>query len=150
MGSCGETPVRLDELLGKSDFVTLHVLLTPDTKHMLNSARISSMKRGSFLINAARGGLVETEALANALVDRHLAGTALDVLEDEPPRSDNPLLGLENVLITPHNAALTEEAISRMGMTAAEDIVRVLRGQSAINVANPQIKDTRKRVTITP
>jgi len=142
VGLRGVTRVDLDELLSRSDFVTIHVPLTPKTKHMLNSARIGSMKRGSFLINAARGGLVETAALAKALVDHHLAGAALDVLEDEPPRSDNPLLGLENVLITPHSAALTEEAMSRMGMTAAEDIVRVLRGQSAINVANRQIKDT--------
>jgi D-3-phosphoglycerate dehydrogenase / 2-oxoglutarate reductase len=142
VGLLGVTRVDLDELLSRSDFVTIHVPLTPNTKHMLNSARIGSMKRGAFLINAARGGLVETEALAKALVDHHLAGAALDVLEDEPPRSDNPLLGLENVLITPHSAALTEEAMSRMGMTAAEDIVRVLRGQSAINLANRQIEDT--------
>jgi D-3-phosphoglycerate dehydrogenase / 2-oxoglutarate reductase len=141
-GPRGVTRVNLDELLNRSDFVTIHVPLTPKTKHMLDSDRIGSMKRGSFLINAARGGLVETEALAKALVDHHLAGAALDVLEDEPPRSDNPLLGLENVLITPHSAALTEEAMSRMGMTAAEDIVRVLRGQSAINVANRQITET--------
>ena len=141
-GPSGVTRVNLDELLSRSDFVTIHVPLTPQTKHMLNSARIGSMKRGAFLINAARGGLVETAALAKALVDHHLAGAALDVLEDEPPRSDNPLLGLENVLITPHSAALTEEAMSRMGMTAAEDIVRVLRGQGAINVANRPIKDT--------
>jgi D-3-phosphoglycerate dehydrogenase len=100
------------------------------------------MKRGSFLINAARGGLIETEALAKALLTHHLAGAALDVLEDEPPKSDNPLLGLENVLITPHSAALTEEAMSRMGMTAAEDIVRVLRGGTAINVANRPTRDT--------
>jgi D-3-phosphoglycerate dehydrogenase / 2-oxoglutarate reductase len=136
VGPPGVTRINLDELLSRSDFVTIHVPLTPQTKHMLNSARIGSMKRGAFLINAARGGLVETAALAKALVDHHLAGAALDVLEDEPPRSDNPLLGLENVLITPHSAALTEEAMSRMGMTAAEDIVRVLRGQGAINVAN--------------
>jgi D-3-phosphoglycerate dehydrogenase / 2-oxoglutarate reductase len=141
-GPPGVTRVDLDELLSRSDFVTIHVPLTPNTKHMLNSARIGSMKRGAFLINAARGGLVETAALAEALVNHHLAGAALDVLEYEPPRSDNPLLGLENVLITPHSAALTEEAMSRMGMTAAEDIVRVLRGQGAINVANRPIKDT--------
>jgi D-3-phosphoglycerate dehydrogenase / 2-oxoglutarate reductase len=142
VGPPGVTRINLDELLSRSDFVTIHVPLTPQTKHMLNSARIGSMKRGAFLVNAARGGLVETAALAKALVDHHLAGAALDVLEDEPPRSDNPLLGLENVLITPHSAALTEEAMSRMGMTAAEDIVRVLRGQGAINVANRPIKDT--------
>lgn len=139
-GPRGETRASLDELLRKSDFVTLHVPLTPDTKHILNSDRIASMKRGSFLINAARGGLVETEALAKALSTYHLAGAALDVLEDEPPKLDNPILGLENVLITPHSAALTEEAMSRMGMTAAEDIVRVLRGETAINVANRPMK----------
>lgn len=135
-GLHGETRVSLHALLSESDFVTLHVPLTPHTTHILNSARIGSMKRGSFLINAARGGLIKTNALANALANRHLAGAALDVLEDEPPGSDNPLLGLENVLITPHSAALTEEAMSRMGMTAAEDIVRVLRGEPPINLAN--------------
>jgi D-3-phosphoglycerate dehydrogenase len=139
-GTQGVTRASLDELLIKSDFVTIHAPLTPETRHLLNSARIGSMKRGSFLINAARGGLVDTAALAKALSTHHLAGAALDVLEDEPPKSDNPLLGLENVLITPHSAALTEEAMSRMGMTAAEDIVRVLRGETAINVANQPIK----------
>ena len=143
-GPRGITRVSLDELLSKSDFVTIHVPLTPDTKHMLNSARIGSMRRGSFLINAARGGLVDTEALANALISYQLAGAALDVLEDEPPKQDNPLLCLENVLITPHSAALTEEAMSRMGMTAAEDIVRVLRGERAKNVANRSIKENLK------
>jgi D-3-phosphoglycerate dehydrogenase / 2-oxoglutarate reductase len=141
-GTRGVTSASLDELLSKSDFVTIHAPLTPETRHLLNSARIGSMKRGAFLINAARGGLVDTEALAKALSTHHLAGAALDVLEDEPPKSDNPLLGLENVLITPHSAALTEEAMSRMGMTAAEDIVRVLRGETAINVANRSIKGT--------
>jgi D-3-phosphoglycerate dehydrogenase / 2-oxoglutarate reductase len=126
----------LDELLSKSDFVTIHVPLTPETKHLLNSVRIGSIKRGSFLINAARGDLIETEALAKALSSHHLAGAALDVLEDEPPKPDNALVGLENVLITPHSAALTAEAMYRMGMTAAEDIVRVLRGEAPINIAN--------------
>ena len=121
--------------------MTIHVPLTPQTKHILNAARIGAMKRGSFLINAARGGLIETEALAKALLTGHLAGAALDVLEDEPPKSDNPLLGLENVLITPHSAALTEEGMSRMGMTAAEDLGRLLRGKTAINVGKSTSQD---------
>jgi phosphoglycerate dehydrogenase-like enzyme len=128
--------VSLDEVITHSDFVTLHVPLTAATRHTLDAARIASMKSGAFLINAARGGLIETAALAKALVDGRLAGAALDVLEEEPPKSDNPLLGLHNVLITPHSAALTEEAMLRMGMTAAEDIVRVLRGDRPVNVAN--------------
>lgn len=136
IASRGVTCASLDELLGNSDFVTIHAPLTPDTRYLLDSARIASMKRGSFLINAARGGLIETNALAKALSSHHLAGAGLDVLEDEPPSPDNPLVGLENVLITPHSAALTEEAMYRMGMTAAEDIVRVLGGLAPINVAN--------------
>ncbi len=130
------TLVDLPELLEQSDFVTIHTPLTPQTRHTLNSARIGSMKRGSFLVNAARGGLVDTGALAAALSSGHIAGAALDVLEDEPPLPDNPLLGLENVLITPHSAALTEEAMYRMGMTAAEDIARVLRGEPPRYQAN--------------
>jgi len=132
----GISCVSLHEVLSQSDFVTLHVPLTTATRHILNAARIASMKRGAFLINAARGGLIDTEALAKALIDDHLAGAALDVLEEEPPKPGNPLLGLGNVLITPHSAALTEEAMLRMGLTAAEDIVRVLRGDSPINIAN--------------
>jgi D-3-phosphoglycerate dehydrogenase / 2-oxoglutarate reductase len=130
------TRVSLEELLRQSDFVTIHAPLTPQTKHMLDSARLASMKRGSFLINAARGGLIHTEALAATLSSGHLAGAALDVLEDEPPLPNNPLLDLDNVLITPHMAAVTEEAMYRMGMTAAEDITRVLQGQAPLNQAN--------------
>jgi D-3-phosphoglycerate dehydrogenase len=132
----GISCVSLHEVLSQSDFVTLHIPLTTATRHILNGARIASMKRGAFLINAARGGLIDTEALAKALIDDHLAGAALDVLEEEPPKPGNPLLGLGNVLITPHSAALTEEAMLRMGLTAAEDIVRVLRGDSPINIVS--------------
>jgi len=128
--------VPLENLLRQSDFVTLHVPLTQQTRHLLDAQRIGQMKRGAFLINAARGGLVETTALAAALTSGHLAGAALDVLEDEPPRADNPLIGRDNVIITPHSAALTDEAMYRMGMTAAKDIIRVLRGEPAVNQAN--------------
>ena len=137
------TLVDLPKLLEQSDFVTIHTPLTPQTRHTLNTARIASMKRGSFLINAARGGLVDTAALAAALTSGHIAGAALDVLEDEPPLPDNPLLGLENVLITPHSAALTEEAMYRMGMTAAEDIARTLRGEPPKHQANRTTKRDR-------
>ncbi len=137
------THVGLEELLRQSDFITIHTPLTPQTRHMLDSARIGLMKRGSFLINAARGGLVDTAALAAALSSGHLAGAALDVLEDEPPLPDNPLLGLDNILITPHSAALTEEAMYRMGMTAAQDIMRVLRGEPPLNQANQLTKSVR-------
>ena len=131
----------LEDLLRQSDFVTIHVPSTSQTKHILDSARIGSMKRGSFLINAARGNLVETAALAAALSSGHLAGAALDVLEEEPPRTDDPLLTLDNIIVTPHSAALTEEAMIRMGTTAAEDIIRVLLGEPPIHQVNRLVKD---------
>lgn len=131
--------VSFEDLLHQSDFVTFHVPLTPHTRHMLDAPHIGLMKRGAFLINTARGGLVETTALAAALASGHLSGAALDVLEEEPPRADSPLLGLDNVIITPHSAALTEEAMYRMGITAAEDITHVLRGEAPTNQANRPI-----------
>lgn len=130
------TAAPLDELLSRSEFITLHLPLTAATHHVLDADRIGKIRRGAYLINAARGGLVDTAALAKALASGSLAGAALDVLEEEPPNSSNPLLGLENVLFTPHSAALTEEAMLRMGMTAAEDIVRVLQGDAPKYPAN--------------
>jgi D-3-phosphoglycerate dehydrogenase len=128
--------MSLEDLLSQSDFVTVHAPLTQQTRHLLDAKRIAQMKRGAFLINAARGALVETAALSAALANGHIAGAALDVLEDEPPGADNPLIGRDNVIVTPHSAALTEEAMRRMGTTAAEDIIRVLQGEAALYQAN--------------
>jgi D-3-phosphoglycerate dehydrogenase len=100
----GAVAVDLEELLGSSDFVTVHVPLLPQTKHMIGAEEISAMKDGAYLINAARGGVVDEEALRKALVSGKLAGAALDVYEEEPPR-DISLTGLQNVVSLPHIGA---------------------------------------------
>lgn len=132
-------PRSLESLLVDSDFVTLHTPSTTETRHLLDRRAIAGMKPGSFLINHARGALVDTSALTDALKSGHLAGAAVDVLEVEPPPADLELLALPNVIVTPHSAALTDEAMRRMGCDAGEDILRVLRGEKPRACANPQV-----------
>lgn len=105
----------LDELLAQSDIVFLHVPLLPETRHCLNARRLAAMPRGSWLINCARGGIVDEPALAQALRDGHLAGAASDVFEIEPPGPDHPLLTLPNFIATPHIGAATNGARRRVG-----------------------------------
>ena len=137
----GAEPVTLDELLSKSDFVTLHAPATEANRHLIDSRALALMKKGSFLINHARGALVETTALIDALKQGRLAGAAVDVLEQEPPARELELLQLANVIVTPHSAALTDEAMLRMGRDAGDDILRVLRGERPKACANPEVFD---------
>lgn len=134
----GADPAALNEVLEQSEFLTLHMPLSDSTRHVLNADTFSHVKYGVFLINAARGGLVDTVALADAMRAGRVRGAALDVLEQEPPLQDNPLLLIDNIIFTPHSAALTQEALLHMGMDASEDILRVLRGEPPLNCANPQ------------
>lgn len=135
----GAEPRTLEALLAEADFVTLHTPLTEDTRHLIDARAISQMKIGSYLVNHARGALVDTVALTRALKSGQLRGAALDVLEQEPPQTDLELLQLDNVLVTPHSAALTDEAMLRMGTDAGEDILRVLRGERPNACANPEV-----------
>jgi D-3-phosphoglycerate dehydrogenase / 2-oxoglutarate reductase len=128
----------LEALLTESDFVTLHLPSTAQTRHLIDAAAFATMKQGACLINHARGALVNTEALTAALKTGRLAGAAVDVLEMEPPPGTLELLQLENVVVTPHSAALTDEAMRRMGCDAAEDILRVLRKEAPVACANIQ------------
>ena len=139
MQNRGADPCDLRELLAASDFVTLHLPSTPATRHLLDARAIAAMKKGAYLINHARGALVDTQALTDALKSGHLAGAALDVLEAEPPPPELELPRLENVIVTPHSAALTDEAMRRMGIDAGEDILRVLRGDVPKACANPEV-----------
>jgi D-3-phosphoglycerate dehydrogenase len=132
----GGEPLSLKEVLAQAEFLTLHVPLNESTRHLIDAEALGTVRAGVYLINAARGGLVDTPALARAIQDGRVRGAALDVLEEEPPGLDNPLLGLDNVLFTPHSAALTQEAMLRMGMDSSEDVLRVLRGESPVNCAN--------------
>jgi D-3-phosphoglycerate dehydrogenase len=117
-----------EDLLTTSDIVSLHMPLQQETYHFINETRIKKMRRGAFLINTARGALVDEKALYNALVSGHLGGAALDVLEQEPPVQTNPLLSLEQVIITPHLGGSTQEALNAIAQIAAEQIRSVLEG----------------------
>jgi D-3-phosphoglycerate dehydrogenase len=121
----GVDTVNLDELLRSSDFVTIHVPLLPQTKHMIGTEEISSMKDGAYLINAARGGVIDEDALRKALVSGKLAGAALDVYEEEPPR-DISLTGLQNVVSLPHIGAATVEAQRANSAIVAEKLIKIL------------------------
>lgn len=115
----------LEDLLQHSDYITIHVPLTPETKHMLGKREFELMKPGVRLINCSRGGVVDEQALYEALVSGKVAGAALDVFEEEPPE-DNPLLKLDNVIATPHLGASAEEGQLRAGIEVAEKMIAAL------------------------
>jgi D-3-phosphoglycerate dehydrogenase len=129
----------LDEVLAQADFVTLHTPLTEETKRLINAERIARMKPGVRLVNVARGGLIDEAALAEALEAGHVAGAALDVFETEPPK-DSPLLGLKNVVLTPHLGASTAEAQEKVALQVAQqvaDFLLVNKVRNATNLTHP-------------
>ena len=118
-----------DEVIAQSDFLSLHVPLLPGTQGMVNASFLSRMKRGAFLINTARGELIDEGALVAALQDGHLRGVALDTFAQEPPDRDNPLFSLPQVIVTPHVGAHADGATNAMGWAALHDCLAVLRGE---------------------
>ncbi|MCX7856923.1 MAG: phosphoglycerate dehydrogenase [Deltaproteobacteria bacterium] len=135
----GAKPKPLDQLLSKSDFLTLHCVLTPDTAGMVNEDFIRKMKKGAFLINTARGELVQEEAILKALNEGYLRGVALDCFSKEPPSGDNPLLKHPKVIATPHMASHTDEAILRMSWMSFENCLKVLKGERPQFIVNPEV-----------
>jgi phosphoglycerate dehydrogenase-like enzyme len=125
--------VSLDEVFAGSDFVTLHCPHNRETRHLVGERQLSLMKRTAYLVNLARGGVVDEEALYKALSEKRIAGAAIDVLETEPPRKDHPLIGLDNVIFSPHIGGSAREATSRGERGAAEEVVRVLEGKRPLN-----------------
>lgn len=125
--------VTLDEVFAGSDFVTLHCPLNGETHHLVGERQFSLMKKSAGLVNLARGGVVDEDALHRALSERRIAGAAIDVMETEPPRRDHPLLGLDNVILSPHIGGSTQEAQKRGEWGAAEEVVRVLEGKAPRN-----------------
>ncbi len=121
---------ELDELLRESDIVTLHVPLLPSTRHLINEDRLKLMKRTAILINTARGGVVDTEALVKALSEGWIAGAGLDVYEEEPLPKDHPLTRLDNVVLTPHIGSTTNEAQERAGVQIAEKIIEFFKSRA--------------------
>jgi D-3-phosphoglycerate dehydrogenase len=126
----------LDELLPRSDILTLHCPSTSQTRRMLNASRFTKMKRGSILVNLARGDLVDTDALVAALYSGHLAAAALDVCDPEPIPPDHPLLCMPNVIVAAHVASTSVRAVRTLRETAAELVARRLRGEALSNVVN--------------
>ena len=131
--------VTLDNLLEMSDFVTIHVPLTPETRHSIGQKELGLMKRSSFLINTSRGAVVDEKALYSALADKRLAGAALDVFEKEPLARDNPLTRLENAILLPHIGSASAETRVAMAELAARNIVAALRGETPPNLVNKQV-----------
>ena len=128
----------LPKLLTTSDFLSLHVPLTPQTTHMINRAAFEQMKRSAFLINVARGELVEENALLDALRTGQISGAGLDTFSHEPIKPDNPLLNLPNVITSPHIAGGTRGTSRRRGQAAAENVVRIAAGQEPLYPAPPK------------
>ncbi|MHB8916383.1 MAG: NAD(P)-dependent oxidoreductase, partial [Desulfocucumaceae bacterium] len=133
-----ERCVTLDAVLSGADFVSLHVPYTKDTHHLIGERELSLIKPAGYLINTSRGGIVDEEALFRALREGKLAGAALDVFEKEPPAKDMPLFGLDNVLLTPHMAAMTDLALINMATDVAGGILDVLEGRKPQYLANPE------------
>ena len=129
MNSLGAEKKNLDQLLAESDILSLHAPLTPETRNMLGLEQFKKMKPGAYIVNTARGGLIDQEALCMALKDGILAGAALDVMDPEPIDPDNPLLELENVILTPHIGSRTHESVGRQATMAIWNLVAVLKGE---------------------
>jgi D-3-phosphoglycerate dehydrogenase / 2-oxoglutarate reductase len=138
----GVEPVgSLEQLLGMSDVVSLHLPLNPETYKIMNAERFAQMKRGAIFINASRGGHVDESALTAALDSGHLFGAGLDVTDPEPPLADNPLLYRDNVIITPHIASATGAGRERMFTGAMNQILQTFRGEQPPHLINPDVWD---------
>jgi phosphoglycerate dehydrogenase-like enzyme len=131
----------LEEVLRESDFISLHCRLTADTRRLIGVAQLALMKPTAYFINVGRGELVDQGALVTALRDRRLAGAGLDVFEVEPLPLDDPLIGLDNVILTPHWSASTSDVWRATGVAMAEGMLQAARGERPENVVNPRVFD---------
>lgn len=142
-------PATLEALLGESDFVVLCCPLTDQTKGLLNAERLGRMRAEAVLVNAARGPIVDEEALMDALRARRIKGAALDVYGQQPLASDHALLNVDNALLTPHIAGLTEESTASMSIGTARQILQLMRGDRPDHLVNPDIWERRRKMAET-
>lgn len=131
--------VTFNEVLMHSDVVSVHVPLTPATRHIINAETLAMMKRDAILINTARGGVVDTDALVSALLDKTIRGAGLDVFETEPLSADHPLTALDNVVLTPHAGYYSEESLRELKTRPVENAADVLAGKMPRNILNPEV-----------
>jgi phosphoglycerate dehydrogenase-like enzyme len=139
--SMGVRLVPLDELLSLSDFVSIHCPLTSETRNLLGPRELGLMKPGSFLINTARGGIVDEDALCQALEDRRIAGAAIDCFEREPVTAQHRLGSLDNVILAPHCIAWTDELFRDIGRTVSRGLLALWRGERPAGAVNPEVFD---------
>ncbi|MEM1575830.1 MAG: hydroxyacid dehydrogenase [Nitrososphaerota archaeon] len=130
---------ELEDLLKESDFVSLNVPLTKSTEKLIGEKELRLMKKTAYLINTSRGKVIDEEALIKALKEGWIAGAALDVFEKEPISKDNPLIEFDNVILSPHMSAHTEEFFIDAAVTIAEDVLRVLKGKKPLYIVNPEV-----------
>jgi D-3-phosphoglycerate dehydrogenase len=131
--------VTFDEVLSRSDVVSVHVPLMAGTKHLINAAALSKMKPDAVLVNTARGGIVDTEALIEALKNKTIRGAGLDVFETEPLPKDHPLTALDNVILTPHAGYYSEESLYELKTRPVQNAAEVLAGRKPRNILNPDV-----------
>lgn len=133
--------VELDTLFARSDVVSINCPLTSDTHHLVNADRLSLMKPTAFLINTARGPIVDQAALTEALQDGRIAGAGLDVLEEEPPAADDPILALENVILTPHALCWTDQCFAGIGAADVASVLDVRAGRLPVGLVNREVSE---------
>jgi D-3-phosphoglycerate dehydrogenase len=133
------SPASLDQLLAESDFLVLACPLTPQTRYLINKETLGKMKPTAWLVNIGRGAVVQEEALIEALREKRIAGAMLDVYEHYRLEPGHALLALENAILTPHLAAVTKESRARAGVAAADEMLRMLRGERPHNLVNPEV-----------
>ncbi len=144
---CAE-PVDLDTLLRESDIITLHAPLTPETRHMIGRRELEEVKEGVVIINTARGELIDTSALVEALKAGKVGAVALDVVENEPIGADHPLLKFDNVIVTPHIGSYTLEGLKAMGDSVIEAILAVIEGRVPEGLINPEVLERGTRAKV--
>jgi D-3-phosphoglycerate dehydrogenase / 2-oxoglutarate reductase len=137
----GVTSVSLDRLLEESDFVAIHADLNSTSFHLIGLEQLQKMKREAFIVNTARGAIIDQQALVTALSKEYIAGAGLDVVESEPLQSDNPLLKFENVVFTGHRAGSSRESAVIWAIRPAEEVSRMMRGEWPVSLVNPEVKE---------
>ncbi|MBI5581108.1 MAG: C-terminal binding protein [Deltaproteobacteria bacterium] len=140
----GVQPATRIETIAAADYLSIHVPLTKDTQKSFGAEELSCMKRSAFLINMSRGAVIDERALHEALKSGIIRGAALDVLEKEPPDFKNPLLSLDNVLVTPHAAFYSEDAMTEVRSRAAKEVIKVFKGELPDHIVNTRVIETGK------
>lgn len=137
--AAGATPMQLDELLAWADVISIHVPLTEMTRNLIGAHELGLMHRGAVIVNTSRGGIIDEDALADALRGHHIGGAGIDVFEFEPPKPDNPLFELANVVLAPHVAGVTEASMKGMALACADVVDTVLAGNRPATLLNPEV-----------